>query len=74
MNEVKELPIGTEVKLPFGKIVVEEAPNCEGCLFELPDDCAEAGISLFGVCTASFRSDKKDVIFKAYEEGEVVWQ
>ena len=70
MSEIKELPVGTEVKLPFGKVVVEECPDCEGCLFNFLDDCNEDGIGLFGVCAASFRSDKKDVIFKAYDEGE----
>ena len=69
MNKVKELPLGTEVKFPFGKVIVEEHLGCGGCLFDSLNGCNDEGVGLFGVCAESFRSDKKNVIFKAYEKG-----
>jgi hypothetical protein len=66
----KELPIGTEIKLPFTTLKVEECgdgvtPPCANCFFL--DVCKENGkfvYESFGTCDASEREDETNVIFK----------
>lgn len=67
---MKELPIGTEIKLPFTTLKVEECDDgtilsCSNCFFL--DVCEENGkfvYETFGTCDASEREDKTNVIFK----------
>lgn len=66
----KELPIGTEIKLPFTTLKVEECSDgvtlsCANCFFL--DVCKENGKFIyesFGSCAAYEREDKTNVIFK----------
>lgn len=67
---MKELPIGTEIKLPFTTLKVEECDDdttlsCSNCFFL--DVCKENGkfvYETFGTCAAYEREDKTNVIFK----------
>lgn len=67
---MKELPIGTEIKLPFATLKVEETSkinivSCDTCFFEKV--CEENGkfvYESFGACAAYEREDKTNVIFK----------
>lgn len=66
----KELPIGTEIKLPFTTLKVEECGDgvtlsCANCFFL--DVCEENGKFIyesFGSCATYEREDKTNVIFK----------
>lgn len=66
----KELPIGTEIKLPFTTLKVEECGDgvtlsCANCFFL--DVCKENGKFIyesFGSFAAYEREDKTNVIFK----------
>lgn len=66
----KELQIGTEIKLPFTTLKVEECGDgatlsCANCFFL--DVCEENGKFIyesFGGCAAYEREDKTNVIFK----------
>ena len=64
----KELPIGTEIKLPFTTLKVEECGvtlSCANCFFL--DVCKENGKFIyesFGSCVAYEREDKASVVFK----------
>lgn len=66
----KELPIGTEIKLPFTTLKVEECGDgvtlsCANCFFL--DVCKENGKFIyesFGSCAAYEREDKASVVFK----------
>ena len=66
----KELPIGTEIKLPFTTLKVEECGDgvtlsCANCFFL--DVCKENGKFIyesFGGCAAYEREDKANVVFK----------
>lgn len=66
----KELPIGTEIKLPFTTLKVEECGDgvtlsCANCFFL--DVCKENGKFIyesFGSCAAYEREDETNVIFK----------
>jgi hypothetical protein len=68
-EKIREVPIGTKVKLPFLTIEVVESEYgiCEGCLFEEVDKCSFCS-SGFGECVASLRTDKKQVVFKVINE------
>lgn len=67
---MKELPIGTKIKLPFTTLKVEEDDKdkihpCSNCF--LLDVCEENGkfvYETFGTCAAYEREDKNNVIFK----------
>lgn len=66
----KELPIGTEIKLPFTTLKVEAIEKsrfiyCNYCFFA--EVCEENGkfvYESFGTCDASEREDNTNVIFK----------
>lgn len=67
---MKELRIGTEIKLPFSTLKVEETDkgniySCDTCFFAKV--CEENGkfvYESFGTCDASEREDNTNVIFK----------
>lgn len=69
-NVMKELPIGTEIKLPFTTLKVEAIEKsrfiyCNYCFFA--EVCEENGkfvYESFGTCDASEREDNTNVIFK----------
>lgn len=69
-NVMKELPIGTEIKLPFTTLKVEAIEKsrfiyCNYCFFA--EVCKENGkfvYESFGTCDASEREDNTNVIFK----------
>lgn len=67
---MKGLPIGTEIKLPFTTLKVEECDDdtilsCSNCFFL--DVCEENGEFVsesFGGCDSLEREDETNVIFK----------
>jgi hypothetical protein len=64
---MKELPIGTEIKLPFVTLEVEaiEGICCDKCFFaEVCEENGEFVAKSFGGCDASEREDRTNVIFK----------
>lgn len=67
---MKELPIGTEIKLPFTTLKVEEVENnriynCNQCAFsKLCEENGKFVYESFGTCDASEREDNTNVIFK----------
>ena len=66
-NVMKELPIGTEIKLPFTTLKVETVigHSCENCFFiEVCEENGKFVYESFGTCDASEREDNTNVIFK----------
>lgn len=64
---MKELPVGTEIKLPFLtlEIVETEGVNCRYCyLSDLCDECGNIVYDMFGTCCKDERKDKKSIYFK----------
>lgn len=64
---MKELPIGTKIKLPFVTLEVEAVGghSCENCFFiEVCEENGEFVSESFGACAAYEREDKTNVIFK----------
>lgn len=67
---MKELPIGTEIKLPFTTLKVEAVEKsrfiyCNYCFFaEVCEDNGKFVYESFGTCDASEREDETNVIFK----------
>lgn len=64
---MKELPIGTEIKLPFTTLKVETARghSCENCFFiEVCEENGEFVSESFGGCDSLEREDETNVIFK----------
>lgn len=62
-----ELPVGTVVELPFGKIVVAENENSFHCCNEcyLISNCkGDSSNTEFGACEKDYRTDMKNVIFE----------
>lgn len=66
----KELPIGTEIKLPFTTLKVEAdakdiIPLCSNCfLLEICEENGKFVYETFGACNSYEREDKTSVIFK----------
>lgn len=66
----KELPIGTEIKLPFTILKVEECDDdtilsCSNCFFlEVCEENGEFVSESFGGCDSLEREDETNVIFK----------
>lgn len=66
-NVMKELPIGTEIKLPFTTLKVEtvRGHSCENCFFiEVCEENGEFVSESFGGCDSLEREDETNVIFK----------
>lgn len=67
---MKELPIGTEIKLPFTTLKVEVddkdiIASCSKCfLLEICEENSKFVYETFGACIAYEREDKTYVIFK----------
>lgn len=64
---MKELPIGTEIKLPFTTLKVETviSHSCENCFFiEVCEENGKFVYESFGSCAAYEREDKASVVFK----------
>lgn len=64
---MKELPIGTEIKLPFTTLKVETVIgySCENCFFiEVCEENGKFIYESFGSFAAYEREDKTNVIFK----------
>lgn len=64
---MKELPIGTEIKLPFTTLKVETVigHSCENCFFiEVCEENGEFVSESFGGCDSLEREDETNVIFK----------
>lgn len=63
----KELPIGTEIKLPFTTLKVEtvRGHSCKNCFFiEVCEENGEFVSESFGGCDSLEREDETNVIFK----------
>lgn len=70
---MKELPIGTEIKLPFVTLKVEavRGHSCYNCFFiEVCEENGEFVSESFGGCDSLEREDETNVIFK--EIGNIV--
>lgn len=62
---MKELPIGSKIKLPFVTLEVVEGHSCCNCFFiEVCEENGKFIYETFGTCDASEREDKTNVIFK----------
>lgn len=64
---MKELPIGTEIKLPFTTLKVEtvRGHSCENCFFiGVCEENGEFVSESFGGCDSLEREDETNVIFK----------
>ena len=61
---------GTKFKTHKGYWLAEESTNsvnpCEGCALENKNECLKPSRyqTTFGECSAAYRSDKKNIIFK----------
>ena len=61
---------GSKFKTSKGWWLAEEATNsvnpCTGCAFENRDECLKPSrySSTYGECSAAYRSDNKNIIFK----------
>ena len=67
MKTIKERPIGEVFDYAgFNLEVVENKDdNCEGCFFQNMEWCRFEGFrEVTGLCSATWRDDKKGVIFK----------
>lgn len=66
-EKYNELPVGTVVELPFGKIMVVENEERFHCCNEcyLIGNCkGDTSNTEFGACRKDYRTDMKNVIFK----------